>query len=400
MKALYFDNNLPKILALKALSVVDKYAAFGRFSPVRYADVPEPKLPNPRWLKVRNLACGLCGTDIHFLFMDMDPQCFSAATPGIARKFLGHELVGEIVEVGAEADGWRVGERVALRIEWPSCFQLEIDPPCRQCRAGNYMLCENLGKKQLPLRDLGGGFSPHMVMHRTQPYRLPKNLSLDRALLLEPTASALHGVRKGAPRAGERALVIGAGTIGLLCVAIARALSPKTTIDCVARHPFQADAARRLGADEVVSGGKLYERLAARTGARYFRGYFGNEILLGGYDVVYDTVGNDRSINDALRWARGGGRAVILGINFHPGKIDYSAIWTQELQVTGINCHAMETASESSFDLAAKLLADPKFPVDELITHRFPLDRYQEAVKTFLDKEHGHAIKIVLEHGR
>jgi len=399
MKALYFDNNLPKILALKARSAVDKFAALGRWSPVQYADVAEPALPNPRWLKVRNLACGLCGTDMHFIFMDMDPRCFPAATPGIARKFLGHELVGEIVEVGAEADGWKAGDRVALRIDWPSCFQLEIDPPCRACRDGNYMLCENLGAKPLPLRDVGGGFSPFMTMHRTQPFRVPRNLSLDRALLLEPTASALHGVRKGALQPGERALVIGAGTIGLLCIAIARALSPKTTIDCVARHGFQAEMAKRLGADEVILGGpRLYERLAARAGARYFKGYFGNEILLGGYNAIYDAVGNARSVNDALRWARAGGRVVILGIHFHPATIDYSPIWNQELHVTGINCHARESANESSFDQAARLLADVKFPADGLITHRFPMARWRDAVKTFMDKEHARAIKIVLEH--
>lgn len=399
MKALYFDNSLPKIAALKLASLVDKYAALGPLSPVRFAQVPEPALPNDRWLKVRNVACGLCGTDIHFIFMDMDPRSFSAATPGIARKFLGHELVAEIVEVGADVGDWRVGQRVTMRIDWPSCFQMEIDPPCRQCAAGNYMLCENLGKKPLPLRDVGGGFSTSMVMHRTQPFAIPPELSLDRALLLEPTASALHGVKKATVAPGDKVLVIGAGTIGLLTVALLRQLAPEADIACLARYPFQADAATKLGATRIFTGGKeQFAQFAAATDATYARGMLGNEILLGGFDVIYDTIGNDATVNMSLRCVRGGGQVVLLGINFSPGKIDYSPIWNQEIRVTGINCHATEATGQTSFELAADLLKKPDFAVESLITHRFPLDRYKDAVKAFTNKRESKAVKIVLEH--
>jgi 2-desacetyl-2-hydroxyethyl bacteriochlorophyllide A dehydrogenase len=399
MKALYFDNDIKRIVALKAAAVFDKRAAFRSFSPVQYADVPEPRLPNERWLKVRNLSCGLCGTDVHFLFMEMDPGCFPAATPGIARKFLGHELVGEVVEAGDAVVDVRVGDRVAMRLDWPSCFQLEITPPCRHCAVGAYMLCENVGRKELPLRDVGGGFSPFMVMHRSQPFRLPEALAGDRALLLEPTASALHGVLKARPELGDKVLVIGAGTIGLLAAAIVKALTPEAKVTVVARYGFQADMARRMGADAVAPGGRTaYADLARLTNARHLRGHFGNEILLGGFDVVYDTVGNDGSLRDALRWARAGGSVVLLGINFQPGKLDYSPIWSQEVRVTGINCHATEEDGRTSFDWAAELLADRSFPVDGMVTHRFPMARWRDAVEAFLDKKSAKAIKIALDH--
>lgn len=399
MKALYFDNDIAKILALKVTSAFTRNAALWPFSPVRYGSVDEPEIPNPRWLKIRNLACGLCGTDIHFIFMDMDPKSFPAATPGIRRKYLGHELVGEIVEVGDEAGEFVEGDRVALRIDWPSCFQMEIDPPCRPCASGSYMLCENLGKRELPYADTGGGFSPFMVVHRSQPFKIPDDIDHERALLIEPAASALHGVMKRPPRAGERILVIGAGTIGLLTVAVAKTLSPDAEIFCLARYPFQAEAAERMGADGVFTGGgKLYEKMARATGASYSRGLFGNEILLGGFEVVYDTIGNDKSIGNALRWAGSGGDVIILGINFRPGKIDYSPIWNQEIKVTGINCHAAEETGKTSFDMAARLLANKGFPADGLITHRFPMDRYKDAIRTFLSKGRSEAIKIVLDH--
>lgn len=399
MKALYFDNSLPKIVALKAASIIDKYAALGPISPLRYAEIPEPELPNPRWLKVKNLCCGLCGTDLHFMFMDMDPRCFPAGLPGISRKYLGHELVGEVVEVGDEVHEVRTGDRVALRIDWPSCFQMEIDPPCGQCATGNYMLCENLGAKSPPLRDVGGGFSPFMVLHRSQPFRIPDGLDQDRAVMLEPTATVMHMIQKRLPQAGEKVLVFGAGTIGLMAVAVAKAVEPGAHVSCIARHPFQAKAAKRMGADSVLSDkSDLYEQIAQATGAALHRGNLGNRILLGGFDAIFDTIGNDASIHNALRWVRGGGDVVVIGINFKPGKIDYTPIWNQEITLTGINSHATDSSGQTSFDLAADLLADAAFPATELITHRFPVHQYKKAVRTFLDKRRTGAIKIVMDH--
>lgn len=399
MKALFFDNDLAKILLLKVASKFNKFAALGKFSPVRYGRIEEPQLPNSRWLKIKNRSCGLCGTDIHFVFMDMNPATFSAATPGIKRKFLGHELLGEVVETGQDIDNFKKGDRVALRIDWPSCFQMEIYPPCPQCAQGSYMLCENLGQKELPVKNQGGGFSPFMVAHRTQPFMIPDSLSNDRALLLEPTASALHGVMKKPPQPNDNVLVIGTGTIGLLTTAMARSIEPAARIVCLARHSFQAEAAKNLGADQVVMEGKdNYGQLSEITNARHHKGYFNNEILLGGFDVVYDTVGNDRTITNALRWAKGKGSVVILGINFNPGKIDYSPIWNQEVQVFGINCHASETPEENSFDMAARILAKTKLPVEQIITHRFAMRDYRKAIKTFLNKKENKAIKIVMDH--
>ena len=395
MKALYFENKLSKVIALKCAQRFHKYAALSPASPLRYGDIPEPAIPNPRWLKVRNIACGLCGTDVHFMFMDMDPKCFSAAMPGIAKKFLGHELVGEVVEAGTEAGGFAEGDRVAMRIDWPSCFQMEIAPPCGQCAAGNYMLCENLGTRELP-QDTGGGFSPYMVMHRSQPYKIPGAMDDDTALLLEPMASAVHGVLKATPRPGDRALVIGAGTIGLLTVAALHALAPDADIHCLARYPFQGRVARELGAAVVAEDARLYQRMADATGARYAKGYFGNEILLGGFDVIYDTVGNDRTLGHAMRWVKAGGAVVLAGINFKPGKVDYSPVWCQEVRLTGINCHATEADGRTSFDIAAHLLLGGSVRTGDIITHRFPVGEYKKAVKAFLSKRESRAIKIVL----
>lgn len=399
MKALYFDNDLKKIALLKLTSKLSKNAPFWPFAPVRYAEVPELDLPGPDWLRVKNIACGMCGSDIHFLYMDMATDCFPAGLPGIARKFLGHELVAEVTETGKGVRDYKSGDRVVMRIDWPSCFQLEISPPCPQCARGNYMLCQNIGKKALPIRDTGGGFSSGMLMHKTQPFKVPPSMSNDEAVLLEPLACAVHGVYREKPVKGDRVLVVGCGTIGLFTIAVARAVAPKARICALARYPFQAKLAIEMGADEIITGkSNVYRRIAEVTGASYWKGYFNNEILLGGFDIVYDTVGNDKSLTDALRWVRGGGALVIIGINFNPGRIDYTPVWNQEIRLTGINCHAEDIAGKTSFDIAASLIKSGKVKTEGMITHRFPMERFRDAVDAFLSKGEKGVVKIVLEH--
>ncbi len=397
MKALFFENSLSKIMALKVASRFNRLAALSPLSPLQFSDITEPQLPNSRWVKVKNQACGLCGTDIHFMFMEMDPGCFPAALPGIRRKFLGHEVLSHVVEAGSDS-GFAVGDRVVMRLDWPSCAQLELNPVCGPCASGNYMLCENLGKASLPLQDVGVGFSPYMVMHRSQPFGVPPELSDDHALLIEPTACAVHGVRKALPEAHHRVLVIGGGTIGLLTVAVLRKLVPDAQLDCYVRYPYQGALAQKLGAHPLQAGSDAYENVAHRTGARALTGHLGNRIVLGGYDVIFDTVGNDASLHDALRWVRGQGQVVLMGINFQPTKVDYTTIWNQEIRLTGINCHATESDGRTSFEHAAELLANGVVDPSLLLTHRLPVQRWKDAVRLFLNKSGAAATKIVLTH--
>jgi len=397
VKALFIENRLDRFAAGKAARVVSRMAATGPLSPVRYASIPEPALPGPRWLKVRNRACGLCGTDVHLMTLDLDPRSFPAALPGLPRVYLGHEVLAVVEEVGAEVEGFSPGNRIAVRIDWPSCAQMEFSTKCPQCAAGAYMRCENLGRVPLP-GDPGGGFSTRSVLHRTQPFQVPDTLSDDQALLLEPAAVAVHAALRSLPAAGSSVLVVGAGAIGLLTVAALRHLAPDVEVRALARHRFQADVAETLGARVISSGGDLYRRVAGDSRARYVKGHLGNEILLGGYDVVFDTVGSDASIQDALRWIVGGGRLVLVGVNMAPGKVDYSPIWHQEITVIGVNSHGTEADGRTSFHHAADLLAaTPSLP-GLLLTHRFPMARWKDALRAFLGKKTSRAIKIVLEH--
>ena len=400
MRALYFENDPLRYALYRAARLVTAFPRLGPLSPVRYAEVPEPTLPGARWLKVRNIACGLCGTDIHFMQMDVSPKSYSAALPGIKRKYLGHESVGEVVEAGAEAEGFRVGDRVAFRMDWPCCAQMGIEPPCRQCAAGSPMLCENLGLGILP-DAVGGGFSPRMAVHPSQMFKIPDTLDNNAAVLLEPMACAAHGVLKAENHLvpGARVLIIGGGTIGLLAVAACRALAPGVEVFASVRYPFQAKVAEALGARVLSASESLYGQSADATGGRHIKAMFGNEIVLGGFDVVLDTVGGEDSFQQSLRLARPHGRVVLLGINFSAGRLDYSPIWAREVEVTGINCHGIERDGRSTFEIAAEVIGKiPELP-GLVITHRFPMNDYRQALRAFMNKRDSGAIKVVLEHG-
>ncbi len=402
MKALYFDSDIKRIVLTKALSLVYPDAPLSRFSPVSYADVDEPTLPGENWVKVKNRMCGVCGSDIHFMFLEIDPKTAPAAVPPIKRKFLGHELVGEVVEPGKGAREFKKGDRVILRIDWPSCYQKEAKPMCRQCAAGNYLLSENPGWDGAPANQ-GGGFSPYMVVHKSQLVKIGPDIPDQDAILIEPVACSVRAALKRPPVPKERVLVLGAGTIGLTMIMVLRAIAPNAEVWALARYPHQAELAKRLGAAGVISGKDAYKKVADVTGARYFKGMFNNEMVIGGFDVIYDTVGNDRSITDALRWARAGGTVVVVGINFIPKRLEYTPIWYQEVNLTGINCHGQETfrgKSMTSFDAALTLYREGKLDFSGIITHTFPMADFRQAIKIFFDKKRHRAVKVVLTHER
>jgi len=398
MKALVFDTSLPRIALVKGLSRVWKGAPLSRLSPVKLAEVPEPELPGPNWVKFRNRLCGVCGTDIHFIFLEIDPWVSMATVPAPRRKFLGHELVGEVVEAGRGAEGFSPGDRVVLKIDWPSCHQREDTPLCRPCAEGNYLLCERPGGEGLPSNP-GGGFSRFMVAHKSQLMRIGEDMPDADAIFLEPTACAVRAVLKRTPRDGDRVLVVGAGAIGLNLIQVIRAVSPRAEVHALCRYPHQEEMARRMGAAGVLGEKDIYRSVARITGGKHLSAPLGNEMILGGFDIVFDSVGSDRSLTGALRWARSGGAVVLVGVNFAPRSLDYSPVWFQEVDLVGINSHGMERfrgKEMTSFEVAYTLYREGKLHFGGLLTHTFPLAEYKKALDTFFRKSSARAIKIAL----
>ena len=121
MKTIYFEKNIPKILITKAAAKIAPALLFTALNPIRYdKNLPDPPLPGPKWLKVRNIAAGVCGTDYSFFKATTSPSCALEPMPGSVRTFLGHETVGVVEELGPAVTKFKKGDRVTLR-EYMQC---------------------------------------------------------------------------------------------------------------------------------------------------------------------------------------------------------------------------------------------------------------------------------------
>lgn len=398
MLSVYVDIDVWKIALTQALMKLTKNAVWWPLSPVRMAELPDPTLPGPAWVKVRIHSCGLCGSDMHMLELDMNPRISITAIPGLKRIFLGHEIYGTVLEAGTDVKDLQPGDKVAFLGFFPNCKAAGLDP-CRPCAEGNYTLCLVPQKATLPI-NRGGGFSEYMVAHRSQWVKLPAEFTEDQALMTEPIAVAAHAVLKHPPAPGAKVLVIGAGTVGLNIAQVTKAIQPDASVTVLARYAAQEEMARRLGADHVIRGVDPYKAVAEDTGGGLFEGIMGSRMILGGYDVIHDTVGSGKTFEDALRWVKGQGAIVLSGVQLAASKIDFTPIWHQEINVTGINCHGQEhygSASRTSFEWAIALIQEGKVQTAPFISHRFPLREIRKAIEVMKQKGREPTYKIVLE---
>ncbi len=398
MLSVYFDVVPWKIVLTQALSRIHDGAKWSRLSPLRMDDLPEPELAGLGWVKVRVHSCGLCGSDMHLIQLDINPRASIAAIPGMKRIFLGHEIYGEVVEAGKDVSALRTGDKVGFNGFFPNCKAYEIEP-CPPCAEGNYTLCLNPHMGRLPM-NRGGGFSEFMVAHESQWVKLPDDFTEDQALMTEPLAVAAHAVLKHPPKPGDKVLVIGSGTVGLNTVQVVKAFEPKASVTVLARYPAQEEMALRLGADTVIRGGDTYKAVAEETGGRLFEGMLGSRMMLGGYDIIHDSVGSGETFQDALRWVRGQGAIVFSGVELTPPKIDITPIWHQEIRITGINCHGHERfgpVPRTSFEWAIDLIQQGKVQTAPLMSHRFPIKELRRAIDAMTNKGREPTFKIVLE---
>lgn len=402
MRTIYFERNIPKILLVKALRPLWPGVVFSRLAPTRLAEIAEQPLPGAEWVRVRNRLCGICATDIHLFQAETDPKVTLAALPGQPRVYLGHEVVSDVVEVGPAVRGLKVGDRVAMDSRasmGPTCLSQGIEPPCRYCAAGNPVRCENVYAGKGPW-GAGGGWGDGYTAHASEVYPVPDDLTDEQAAMLEPLSIGVHTVLRRPPAPGEQVLIVGAGIVGLNVLQSVRALGIDCHITIMARYRQQIEMAQRLGADEIVSGEDAYEAVARLTGGQLFEGMFHNRTIMGGFDVVYDSVGSAQTIGDSLRWTRGGGAVVVVGVTFAPLTFDLSPVWHQEVDLVGSMMHGLEKwegEERPAYDLVCDLLRQRKLTVDGFITHRFPLERWHEAIRTAQDKRSG-AIKVVFDY--
>jgi len=331
------------------------YAGPGAFE-LKDIDPPRPG-PGEALVRVRNV--GVCGSDLHF---------FRGEFPVPPGFILGHECAGEVAELGEGVSGFEAGDRVALEL-FTVCLT------CVQCRVGNYHLCPSRKANGL---NAPGGLREYMTVPAYAMYKLPPEVDCELGALVEPLAVDVHGLRLVDVRFGDRVAILGAGTIGLLTIAAAKAMGA-TQITITARHPHQKAMAQAIGADAVYDAtNEGIGKMAAD---------------LGGADVVVETVGGHAdTLGHAMTVAGPSARISVLGAFTQPVQIHPIFFFLKEVRLVGSNCYG-RGGRQSDYELAIEIMRRNAETLRPLITHRFPLDRIADAYATADDKTSG-AIKV------
>jgi threonine dehydrogenase-like Zn-dependent dehydrogenase len=406
VQALQFSDSIPRYALTKALGKARQNVYWGGLACLQLRDVAPPRLPNGEWVRVRTRYGGICGSDIGTITLH------ASTSTSVFTSFpftLGHENVGVISELGGDVAGFAVGERVVVNPLLPCAVRCFAEP-CVMCARGQENLCQRFDQGTIApglltgfCRDTGGSWSAEFVAHRSQLLRVPDNLSDEEAVLAEPFAIALHAVLRELPGDDQSVLVIGGGIIGLCAIAALRALGCGARIVASVRHRFQADVAARLGADIVLQPSRadpLERQIIGIFGARSLKPVLGKNVIVGGADIVYECVGSPPAVDDALRFAASGGAIVLVGLAGVPHGVDWTPIWLNELTLTGSFCYATEQIGGegvSTMALALRLMAEGEVDLGDLVTHRFKLSDYQQALDTVTSKGSSGVIKGVFE---
>ena len=402
MKTVFFDRDIPRILATKAAAGHAKKLLSTKLNAVKYeTGLPDPALPAGDWVRVRNIACGLCGTDISFYKATTGMTSALEPIPGTRRTFLGHENVGVVTEVGSEVTDFKVGDRVSIRAYMAGCDSKGIRNRCPYCERGDYNFCTNYGAPA-PYGELmtGAGWSDSFIYPASGLAHVYDEITDEQAVMIEPTAVSVHSVLCAPPEKGEKVLVMGCGTIGLGIVQAIKVVQPECEVWVLERVKSKQEFALKLGADHVLKG-DVYEAASEATGgSEVYKGMFkGNDYFFGGFDRVYDCIGGDWSNTTGVRLLRARGTLVKIGHHMRPITFDETPVWWQELRMIGIDSHGMEEWEGRklyTFDLVQEWIRDGKYSVDGFVTHHFKLDDYKKALELAL-KNPPDVIKIVID---
>lgn len=405
MRAIQFEATTGRYLIGIALKNVIPSILWSGLSCTSVVETAEPASPANDWVKIKTRYGGICGTDMKSIHLDISMYYSPLASTTF---ILGHENVGSIVEVGPMAGDWQIGDRVVVEPTlW--CKPRGISDLCTHCARGEINRCLHVTEGDLPsglqigaCAGTGGSWSPYFLAHKSQLYRLPDEVSDENAVLIEPFACGIHAALKCFPNDDQTVLIIGAGTIGLCTLAALRGLGSQARVISIAKYPYQAEAARKLGSDHVVvssDDSEVFAQVGDLTGATVKKPLLGKEIMIGGPDVTFECVGNDTAVDNALRLTRSGGRVAIAGAPGEIKKLDWTSLFFQELQVTGayIFNHAEQAEGQirKTFDLAIDLMASGKVDLGWMVTHRFALEDFEHAFRLLENKSQTNAIKAV-----
>ncbi|HEY6378163.1 MAG TPA: zinc-binding dehydrogenase [Candidatus Dormibacteraeota bacterium] len=377
----------------------------GPLTLLRLAHRTAPALPGAGWVRVRPLLAGICGSDLAALDGHASPYLGAlASTPFVP----GHEIVARALE----EDGSTAPGRVVVEPQL-HCGVRGVRPPCPRCAAGEPQRCESVAGEGLDAGlqtgyccATGGGWATELVAHRSQLHPVPDALDDRDAVLVEPLACAVHAVLRSGAQGGDRVLVLGAGTLGLLTVAALRELGRPGRLLAVAKHDHQRRLAAELGADAVATPATMLRAVRFETGARLVEGRGTDPFLLGGADVCFECTGTAAGLRDAMAVTRAGGTVVMVGM---PGRvtIDLAPAWQRELVVRGAYGYGIETHAplgggdveppRRTFEIALELAG--RLRLGRLVGDPHPLSEYRAAIAEAASAGSRGAVKVAFAPG-
>ena len=373
--------------------------------------VDDARMLGPDWVVMRPILSGICGSDAKLVMGDFgegdidNPMSAFSSLPHVP----GHEVVAEVVELGPQAQGVEVGDRVVLN-PWLTCAPRGITPVCAACAAGNLSLCWSFTSGKLGpgvhvgvTTDAPGAWAELLAAHDSMLIPVPDGLSDELAVLADPFAVSMHAILRNPPPPGGKALVYGAGALGATSVAALRCLFPDVEVAVVARFAAQGELATRLGASKVVAHEPrlaVVEELAAWSGGVLHSPFDGLPVAHpGGIDVVYDTIAKPETFEVAVRVLAEHGTLVQTGVAT-PGRWEWTPVYFKELTIAGSNAFGIEEvegvrrhASAHYLDLATRGRVD----LTGMLTHRFPLEQWWDALGVLAHQDESGAIKVAFE---
>lgn len=319
----------------------------------------EPREPGDGEVRIKVEVVSICGTDIHII-----NDRFATDTPVI----LGHEYSGYIEKNGKNSRRFEVGQRV-VSLTAVSCGN------CRYCKSGIPMLCNE--KKSIG-SGLNGAMTNYLVVPEKLVYKLPEFFSMDQGALCEPLTCAVRAVvERSALKAGDRALISGPGSIGLMILQVAKICGAKVAVCGLERHGQRLELASELGADVTMVNGK--------DSIREIADKFTSK---NGFDVVYECSGVQDSLDLCLDLVRKGGAYSQIALFNQKPIFDFNKAMMKE-----VNIQTTIGTAPSTWYTMFRLYESGSINLEPLISARLPLSKWKEGYEMIMDKK---ALKILL----
>lgn len=341
---------------------------------IREVGIPEPK---PGWVRVRVKACGICGSDMHYYkgnFPELDPEKIKERN--MLGRILGHESAGIIDKLGHDVQNFLVGDRVAIIPPYP-CGK------CQYCKIGMFEDCNELA---IVGYEYSGSFAEYVLVPKNNLFKIPDHITFEEAATLDVIGVAVHAVHKGRVSMADRVCVLGAGAIGLALIAAAKKAGARE-IFVTAKHPLQVELVKKMGikVENIIDpsdSGKAIEEIYRKT-----------ENL--GIDCVLESVGVlGNVIEFGIAIMRKGGRLVFTGLFEEKVNLSFWEVLIKDASIITSGAYGMWDLVPE-FTIGAEMLANGDWPGNLIITHKFSLEKINEAFhQKLISTERNRTIKV------